>query len=307
MKCPKCGYLGFEAVERCRNCGYDFSLAAPPIPELPMRPASSDGPLQDLALSAPDGRETTAMRPHAPVANDQRDDMELPLFGGSDDTPLITRPSPPRPPLAVRRSTPEVPRLRTESRPSLLDQAGRDDEPPTLWRPAPAAAAPTPSASRGAPAAPARAVPRAPADVAAAVDGAGLVARTLAGIVDLSILLVVDAIVVYFTLQIIGLSLAELELLPKAPLLTFLALQNFSYLAAFTAGGQTLGKMVAGIQVVADATGHAPTVPQALLRTLLWSVLALPVGLGLVSVLLDADKRGLHDRFARTRVIRAAS
>ena len=30
MKCPKCGYLGFEPVDRCRNCGYDFSLAAAP-------------------------------------------------------------------------------------------------------------------------------------------------------------------------------------------------------------------------------------------------------------------------------------
>ena len=27
MKCPKCGYLGFEHVDRCRNCGYDFALA----------------------------------------------------------------------------------------------------------------------------------------------------------------------------------------------------------------------------------------------------------------------------------------
>ncbi len=27
MKCPKCGYLGFERVDRCRNCGYDFSLS----------------------------------------------------------------------------------------------------------------------------------------------------------------------------------------------------------------------------------------------------------------------------------------
>src|SRR5688572_7300586 len=26
MKCPKCGYLGFETGDRCRNCGYDFSL-----------------------------------------------------------------------------------------------------------------------------------------------------------------------------------------------------------------------------------------------------------------------------------------
>ena len=33
MKCPKCGYLGFEDMERCRNCGYDFSLtAAAPLP-----------------------------------------------------------------------------------------------------------------------------------------------------------------------------------------------------------------------------------------------------------------------------------
>ena len=28
MKCPKCDYLGFETSETCRNCGYDFSLAA---------------------------------------------------------------------------------------------------------------------------------------------------------------------------------------------------------------------------------------------------------------------------------------
>ena len=26
MKCPKCGYLGFASVDRCKNCGYDFSL-----------------------------------------------------------------------------------------------------------------------------------------------------------------------------------------------------------------------------------------------------------------------------------------
>ena len=58
MKCPKCGYLGFEAVDRCRNCGYDFSLAqgslstsSLDLPELPMREAPAEGnPLDDLAL-----------------------------------------------------------------------------------------------------------------------------------------------------------------------------------------------------------------------------------------------------------------
>lgn len=41
MKCPKCGYLGFETTDRCRNCGYDFSLA----------PFSSE---PDLALRSTD-------------------------------------------------------------------------------------------------------------------------------------------------------------------------------------------------------------------------------------------------------------
>ena len=39
MKCPKCEYLGFETGDRCKNCGYDFSLSAvaPQEPELPLR------------------------------------------------------------------------------------------------------------------------------------------------------------------------------------------------------------------------------------------------------------------------------
>ena len=40
MKCPKCNYLSFEAGERCRNCGYDFSLSTPP----------PDDPAADLPL-----------------------------------------------------------------------------------------------------------------------------------------------------------------------------------------------------------------------------------------------------------------
>jgi len=30
VKCPKCGYLGFDSGDRCRNCGYDFSLVNRP-------------------------------------------------------------------------------------------------------------------------------------------------------------------------------------------------------------------------------------------------------------------------------------
>src|SRR6185369_3738033 len=52
MKCPKCGYLGFEHVERCRNCGYDFSLTSKAAtPDLPIRgDALTPAPLDDLSL-----------------------------------------------------------------------------------------------------------------------------------------------------------------------------------------------------------------------------------------------------------------
>ena len=32
MRCPKCRYIGFEEQDRCRNCGYDFSLSQPVDP-----------------------------------------------------------------------------------------------------------------------------------------------------------------------------------------------------------------------------------------------------------------------------------
>jgi uncharacterized RDD family membrane protein YckC len=40
MKCPKCEYLGFDTGDRCKNCGYDFSLAVASVrqePDLPLR------------------------------------------------------------------------------------------------------------------------------------------------------------------------------------------------------------------------------------------------------------------------------
>jgi hypothetical protein len=133
MKCPNCGYLGFEPVERCRNFGYDFSLtaAAQTLPDLAIRQESADfSPLDDLTLidaaSAPP--PAVAMSDVGPdldrilgAPTDDDESMvpalagagrraskggELPLFGGgpADDQPLIKRVSPPRQPLSVRRN-----------------------------------------------------------------------------------------------------------------------------------------------------------------------------------------------------------
>ena len=122
--------------------------------------------------------------------------------------------------------------------------------------------------------------------------------------IDLFLLLAVDLVVVYFTMQICGVALGELALLPKGPLVVFLLVQNVGYLVAFTVGGQTLGKMAAGIKVVAGDCDAALDVPRALKRTVMSLLLAIPGGLGLLPTLFDREHRGLHDRFAGTRVVR---
>ena len=253
MKCSKCGYLGFEVGDRCRNCGYQF----------------------DLALHA--------------------QDPALPLFVSplDDDTPLITKPSPPRAPLAVRRSTPDLVRIRpmSTSKAATAAELALDLQ-----------LAPAPETPVVPPAPVAR-----PSNTPVHHQDAGVPRRLVAGIVDLVLLLAVDLVVVYFTMQICGVSLDEIALLPKGPLVVFLLVQNIGYLVAFTVGGQTLGKMVAGIKVIAGDCDASLDVPRALKRTMLSLVLAIPAGLGLLPALFDRQHRGLHDRFAGTRVVRAAA
>lgn len=315
MKCPKCGYLGYERVERCRNCGYEFSLTPTPSPaDLRLRDASTvPAPLDDLALL--DTLSGEQPRPsfdaeaegdaHAAEPNGL---TELPLFGPpiTDDVPLITKPSRPRPPLAVRRATPEVPRVRSDMRTPLLEWPGESTAPTPVPGVAPT---PSPAPSR----APYRstrdkALPAAePAAPHGSPHAASVSARAAAILIDLAVLAAIDLVVIYFTMKICGIAWHEWTLLPRAPLVAFLAVQNGGYLVAFTAAGQTLGKLLAGIRVVAVEGDHAPDLGRAALRTLLWCVLALPAGLGLLSVVLGRDGRGLHDRFAGTRVIQSGA
>jgi len=326
MKCPKCGYLGFEQVDRCRNCQYDFSLHSPvPAPDFAIRRDNETAsPLGDLSLinaasawsdepaasdadsyldrvfgaaEAEPQRATVAPMSLAAVAEPppRSPRAELPLFGPPipDDEPMITKASPPRSPLAVRRATPEVPRLRTESplRTASFDLALEVDDP-----------SPIPIVL--------------PEERVASSDrwhhdelirDASVGARLLAVILDLAILAAIDGVVIYFTMQLCYLTIDDLGILPKGPLVAFLFVQNGGYLVAFTAGGQTLGKMMAGIRVVQSDSDAALDLGHAFLRTLMWVVLAVPAGLGFLSALFSRDHRGLHDRFAGTRVVRASA
>ena len=218
MKCPKCGYLGFEPADRCRNCQYDFSLASThqDLDFSIFRESETVNPLEDLSLidaastwqpgqkgsgagadldrifgapdPQPDGAEAASNPAASPAAVSRiAPAQELPLFGPPipDDEPLITKASPPRQPLAVRRGTPEVhkPRVEPQFRTPNLDLGLEVVDP-----------SPTPVVL------PADRFSDEHWDDEHEIKDAGVGARLLAVIVDLLILTVVDSIVIYFTM-----------------------------------------------------------------------------------------------------------
>lgn len=326
MKCPKCGYLGFETTDRCRNCQYDFSLApAPSDPELTLHGAEhkretppdfewpallpqadtataldldrlfgDPDPSRSAALPEPDPpplvrvaalpaidvlREAPNVSSPAQAMAQFIDEGELPF----DDTPLMPPPAA-RPPLAVRRSTPEVPRNRPRAtRRSRTDSLNLE----------------SPSAKSS------EASVAATETVASLMQLPSLGIRVGASLIDLALLIGIHAAVLYLTLRVTGLAntIQDLRVLPPIPFVGFLAILSFGYVAAFTvAGGQTIGKMALGLRVIGD-NGRPVDAAGGMLRSLGCMLVPMTLGLSYLPALLTSDHRALHDRFAGTRVV----
>jgi uncharacterized RDD family membrane protein YckC len=284
MKCPKCQYFSFDSGERCRNCGYDFSLSAdaPAEPSDDLRiqtGAEALGPLADFSLN---------------------DTPNLPLFtreGGDPDAPLVMPSATPRVPLSVRRGAPTAPRPR-QRKPDVTPEPwlALDTESPLDATPEPAAV-PAPHQADA---------PREPDEL---TPVASVIARLGGGVIDVLLLGGIDLAVIYFTLRVLGLPLNDVLTLPAAPMVSFLLLLDGGYLSMFiAAGGQTIGKMAAGTRVVpADPAAPAHervTFGQAVVRAGGYIVSALPVGLGFLPAFFG-ERRALHDRLADTRVVKA--
>ncbi len=322
MKCPKCQYISFDSLQRCRNCGYEFALTVDmDAPDLPIQTGNEAiGPLGDLALKDLD--ITKPASPRAPQPRPITSSFDLPLFKDrsiDDDAPLVTPPAVPRTPLSVRRSNPVIARAsaRAAMDEPVLDLEGSLDA--VRDRPLDAARdvardRPLDFARDRSPSAPAP-LPHAPsAPPSESVDAsdapAGAAARLLAAIVDAVILGSIGAAVLYFTLKVCGLRFSELGILPPVPFTTFLLLLGGGYFVLFTAaGGQTIGKMATGIKVV-SVHGESPwsaRVPLAasVLRAAGYLLSLLPAGLGFLPALVGAERRAVHDRLADTRVVKA--
>lgn len=250
-----------------------------PAPEVVAQPVEEPvivpepAPALDLPPVAPD--------PPAPMSAAEPDESALPF----DDAPLVPPPAA-RPPLAVRRSTPEVPRNRPRTtRPVKIESLNLE---------APAASSPNGGAARAA-----------TETVASLLEAPSLGVRLGAGLIDVLLLAGISAVVLYLTLRVTGLqnTLEDLRVLPPVPFVGFLSLLIFGYVAAFTvAGGQTIGKMMLGLRVIGD-DGRPVDAAGGMLRALGCMLVPITLGLSYLPALFTSDHRALHDRLAGTRVV----
>jgi uncharacterized RDD family membrane protein YckC len=301
MRCPKCQYISYEGGGRCRNCGYELSLAPEPADlDLPIKTGDEPvGPLADFQLDAhaPDDEPALPNRRAGAGRSGDRSG-EFPLFRSVDeqgDAPLVSLPASPRAPVAVRKPSPPVPR----------PSAPRPDEPELDLEAAP----PFRDTRRDSDSARQRAIASSRESAEPRSDngaGASTPARVGAALIDLLLLASIDIGVLYLTLRLTGVAFAEIGILPVVPFTAFLVLLNGGYLVVLTvAGGQTLGKMLTGIKVVNTDEAESDRVPlaQAVIRAVALLLSVATAGLGFLPALVAADRRALHDRLARTRVV----
>jgi len=133
-------------------------------------------------------------------------------------------------------------------------------------------------------------------------DHAGLVRRTIAGLLDLLLVCLMAspvAAVIEFTdgnwldPRVIG-------VMSGIAVATMFAYQTISI--ALT--GRTLAMRMLSLRTIDARNGLIPTGGQSLKRSVAYIFSLIPLGLGLGFALIDPDGRAIHDRFSQTLVVR---
>lgn len=252
--------------------------------------------------------------PPSPARSRPAPTTELPLFvkgmSGSAsaaaarvvvDDPLAQFLEDARPPLAVRRTMPEPVQAPPKPARPAPEPRGKGPLDRDLL------ADLQPSDALGELQARAR---RAAASISETVATAGAGPRLAAATIDGVLLGSLSAGVMWLTLRWCGLPLDRALMLPVLiPTSVFLSMVGVGYLVLFNAaGGQTLGKMAVGLRVVREITpvdaGGPVSLGQATVRALLTLPSVLVAGAGFLPALFG-EHRGVHDRLAHTRVVRA--
>ncbi len=272
MKCPSCGYVAYQAAEECVNCG---AAVPPSIGETDV--------LDDV-----DFRRT--------VRRKERDQLGFSFPGkpdeadDGDDLPTFTM-------------------AEAEASRSAFNFGARDDkttaDEPAPWETATGSAGDDSSFSSGT-----RWADETYAEENTWVElyslASGFGRRMAAGLVD-TVFFVILFAVLLFAIQG-GEQTFDLGNPTFIPAYLFvLVLHGFYFTFFHAATGQTPGKMLAGIKVVAVRGGALLTPWDSFVRWLGYFLSALPLGAGFFWALLDHDDRCLHDKWAHSIVVRLDS
>ena len=289
-----------------------FRPAAPAPPRVrpPSAPVTTELPLFMQVMSEPAVEQSVGeVRERMPLTVEAVTDVVEPAGAAAvedvDDRPLVRVPTVLRPPLAVRRTTPDPARLRAKyARAAAKSNASAaGDLLQGIEDPASSVSPRAGSAVR------LSAEPTLESLPAGWLQGVSAGKRLSAAALDGALLGALNAAVVWFTLSVCGMGRPEAHLLPLVPMALFFLLVDGGYLVLFTAAcGQTIGKMAAGIRVVGTTTGAVIndriSFGQALARSIGAIVSCVPLGAGFWMSLVG-DGRAMHDRIAHTRVVRA--
>ena len=132
--------------------------------------------------------------------------------------------------------------------------------------------------------------------------------RVLGFVADQALLVIITLILA----RMLNIEIAEDDALRlPADLVITRAIASAVYYIAFTTSrGQTPGKMLAGTRVVMERTGLIPGIGPSVLRWAVPGIPEAPPGLSVIGLfvrvwsLVDDRNRGLHDKAAKTVVIR---
>lgn len=149
---------------------------------------------------------------------------------------------------------------------------------------------------------------------------AGVARRFLAGIIDSAIVLVLTGLFISLGMAIFGVdrlpdtgagSLSYLIFLPlhHPPMMTAYLLLAAVFWICMTVSftittGQTPGEILLDLKII-QTDGERVVFPRSLVRVAGHVLAALPFFLGLLWMIVDSRKQGLHDKLAQTLVIRA--
>jgi uncharacterized RDD family membrane protein YckC len=342
MNCPSCGEPLRGRAERCAACGVvvaprvEGALAPDPRPVTPS-PRDRTEPLRDIpGLRKRERTWRDEVRERVRSRRQKKADAGLPLF---EQPAVVGTTAEPPEPVVQEEAAPEPARSAPE-RATAPDPLGRAGETPEFeatplteaeladlplhppdGTPAPTAAERV-AADAGSRPRPSLFETEPVADVAEDEDEtsaevslrppppapeplerpARVGERAQAAAVDVALLAVLCALVLYFTGRA-----ARVEIVALAPswhwLLGYVAFLGLFYAGYFTGTtGQTPGKMVTGLRVV-DTGGRPPGYLRAVFRAAAGAAGTLLGGLGLVPMAFDPARRALHDRLLNTRVV----